>query len=291
MECILNQVDPLFETTHGFNYKLSVLLSVDGFSFLVTHTGSKKILKLAAYRLGNGDIHLAEKNGWPANGVLYFEQLKNTGFASLTYHKVEIAVSSYKISIAPHNFFIASNAKNMMSAVHQVSDKEEIISEPVFNNGPVIAIAIPDYIKEGCEAVFPGYELRCAPAVFVKGIMLKHSHRDERQIFINIHEGYFEITVIQGSQLVYLNAFRFLAPSDVLYYVIFVLEQLGFVPAEEKITLMGEHSVNPIISDQLKMYCASIRFPERPKGIEFGDAFSGIELQRYFTLLNIPICA
>jgi hypothetical protein len=76
----------------------------------------------------------------------------------------------------------------------------------------------------------------------------------------------------------------------VLYYVIFVLEQLGFTPAEEKLTLMGDVTENSVISAQLKMYCESLKFVEKPEELIFGEAFSGITMHNYFILLNIPIC-
>jgi hypothetical protein len=132
--------------------------------------------------------------------------------------------------------------------------------------------------------------MRVAPAVFVKGLFRKHSDLITRQIFLNVFTGYFELCVIQGSRLLYLNAFRYTAPSDVLYFVIFVLEQLGFVPSEENITLMGEISDSETIFNQLKMYCASLRYAKQPVGVEYGEDFAGIHFHNYFTLLNIPLC-
>ena len=90
--------------------------------------------------------------------------------------------------------------------------------------------------------------------------------------------------------MLYLNVFKYSAPSDVLYYVIFVLEQLGFVPSEEKITLMGNITDTSVICTQLKMYCESLQFVEKPDELKFGEAFSGVALHNYFVLLNIPIC-
>jgi hypothetical protein len=138
--------------------------------------------------------------------------------------------------------------------------------------------------------MFPGAFLKNAAAVFVKGILRKHSRIIARQIFINIYPGFFEITVIQGLRLVYLNAFRYSAPSDVLYYVIFVLEQLGFIPSEENVTIMGDISENSTIYTQLQMYCDSVRFTEKPEGLEYGEVYEKIPMHNHFILLNIPGC-
>lgn len=290
MECILNQVDPQFETTQGFNYSLSILLCQDGFSFLVTHAGSNKVLRLAAYKLNYTGIHRDELGGWPLNGNDYFEKLEKIDLTRLTYQRVDIAIATQKITVAPGGFIGPDDAPGLVSVAFPVSQDEEILTEQVFDQGPVTALIMPRYIPEYCERMFPGVFLRSAAAVFVKGVLRKHSRLILRQVFINIHPGFFEITVIQGLRLLYLNAFRYSAPSDVLYYVIFVLEQLGFVPSEEYLTLMGDISEQSVIYMQLQMYCKSLRFIERPDGLEFGEVFEKVTLHNHFILLNIPVC-
>lgn len=290
MECILNQVDPQFETSQGLNYRLSVLLCQDGFSFLVTHADSLKVLKLSSYKLDHAGIHPDESNGWPKSGNDYFEDLKKVDLIQMSWQRVEVAVASQKITIAPHTFMEEGNDVNIISAAYPVTQAEQILTETVFDLGPVTAILVPRGVIEYCAAIFPGAFLRNAAAVFVKGVLRKHSQLIARQVFINIHHGFFEITVIQGLRLLYLNAFRYSSPSDVLYYVIFVLEQLGFVPSEEKVTLMGDITANSTIFLQLKMYCGSLNFVTKPVELEYGEAYKEIAMHLYFTLLNMPIC-
>lgn len=290
MECILNQVDPQFEATQGFNYRLSILLCQDGFSFLVTHAVTLKVLKIASYKLILTGIEHAEMGGWPKNGSDYFDKLKKVELAQQSYQRVDIAVASQKITVAPHQFMVKDNVMNIVSAVYSVNQGEEILTESIFDNGPVTAMLIPQYISELCAMIFPGSSLRSASAVFVKGIFRNYSQLISRQVFIDIHSGFFEIAIIQGSRLIYLNAFKYLAPADVLYYLIFVLEQLGFVPSEEKITLMGDITKESVIYTQMEMYCESLQFVEKPEILEYGETFARMALHNHFILLNLPIC-
>ncbi len=239
----------------------------------------------------NAGVQSDEMSGWPINGNDYFEKLKKVDLAQHTYQRVDIAVASQKITVAPHDFLDNDNVLNIISAAYTVAHDEEILTETILQLGPTTAILIPGYIQEFCGLIFPGSNLRSAAAVFVKSIIhRKYSQIGSRQVFINIYRGFFEITVIQGQRLLYLNAFKYAAPSDVLYYVVFVLEQLGFVPSEEKITLMGDITYSSIIYAQLEMYCESLKFVEKPDMLQYGAAFTGIALHNYFILLNIPIC-
>jgi len=290
LECILNQVDPQFDAAQGVQYRLSILLCQDGFSFLVTDADSQKILKLLSYKSANSDLQHRDLDGWPATGKEYFGEFKNNGFTEIAWQRVDIAIASRKITVAPEVFLKNGEDYGLMSAAHSVSEDEEILTEPVFDLGPVIAIAAPRYLAEYGSKLFPAASLHCAPAIFVKGLLREHSNLISRQVFINVYHGYFEIAVIQGLRLIYLNSFRYLAPSDVLYYVIFVLEQLGFVPSEENVTLMGEISENEIIYNQLKMYCGSLQTAAGPDIMDYGETFNEIALHRHYTLFNIPLC-
>jgi len=290
LECIINQADPQFDATHGLQYRLSIMLCQDGFSFLVTHAVSCKILKLSVYKFAFSDFQHSETGGWPANGDGYFELLKSIDCVQQLYQRIDIGVASYKITIAPRDFIQNDSVLNIMSVAHGVSAGEEILTESVYDLGPAIAIVIPKYIKENCEVLFPGSTFHSEPSLFVKGVIRKHAKLLARQIFINIYRGYFEIVVIQGSRILYLNAFRYSSPSDVLYYVIFALEQLGFAPSEENITLMGDISGNETIYNQLKMYCGSLSYEDNPEGLEYVGVFSEVPMHTYFTILNLALC-
>lgn len=290
MECIFNQVDLQYEPKQGFYYRLSILLYQDGFSFLITHVITQKILSLSSYKLSPVETLPEELGGWPKRGNEYFNQLQSVNCTQQSYKRIDIAVASHKITTAPPDFFARGNATNIMSATHVIGADEAIITDPVFEEGPVTSILVPAYIPEYCATLFPGVIVKSAASVFVKGTMHQHSQATARQVFINIHRGYFEISVIQGSRLLYLNAFRYSAPADVLYYLIFLLEQLGFIPSEENITLMGDIMEGSEITEQLKIYCASIAFAERPESIQQGIAFAGVAMHTYFTLLNLSLC-
>lgn len=290
MECIFNKVDSQFETSQGLNYRLSILLCQDGFSFLATHAVSNKVLRITSYKLHNAGHKSEEAGGWPQSGNDYFAALQKVDLSQMSWQRVDIAVASCRISVAPYTFLEDGNASAIMSAAYTISESEQIFTEPVYDLGPVTAILAPRYISDFCASLFPGSLIHTASAVFVKGILRKYSQLIVRQVFINVYHDFFEISVIQGLRLLYLNAFRYTSPSDVLYYVIFVLEQLGFVPSEEKVTLMGEITADSTIFIQLKMYCASLNFISRPVELDFDSSFIATQMHTHFTLLNIPIC-
>lgn len=290
MKCIFDKVDPQLESVSGLDCSLSVLLSQDGFSFLITHISSGKILRLVSCLFNSDDCRYNEPAGWPVHGNEYEKLFQKTDVFSQKYGRVFLAADSFKFTTAPYDFLINDSLSEIISASHEMRANEVSIVEPVFDLGPAIATLLPEYIGKICSKIFPDSILRSATTVFIKGVLRQNSQFITRQVFINMHNKYFEIAAIQGLRLQYLNAFRYSAPSDVLYYVVFILEQLGLVPSEQDIILMGDIAEDSVIIEQLKMYCASVHFTEIPAGIEFGETFKDHNLYRYFTLLNMHLC-
>lgn len=288
-ENILNLTDPLYEAARTMQYRLSFLVARESFSVMVTHSVSRQVLKLETYKLVHADIPQNELPGWPAHGEEYFGFIQKHDSVAHTWQSVDVAIASHKLTVAPEVFLANGKAADLMSVAHESDGGEEIITETIFDLGPAIALAIPKYISEYFAAIFPSCTFHCAPAIFVKGLIREHSRLISRQVFLNFYKGYFEIAVIQGLRLLYLNTFRYSASSDVLYFVIFALEQLGFVPSEENITLMGDIADSEIVFSQLKMYCGSLCYAGLPSSVEFSEAFSSQEFHRYFTLFNIPV--
>lgn len=287
MERILHQVDPQFEPALGFQYRLSILLKQDGYSFLVCDTHTEKILLLSDYK-NTATAYPSSKQGrWPANFSDYFNTLENIDLFKLSYLRTEIAIASDKITVAPARFLEGENAATVVSASLRKFTDESLIVGTILDNGASVAILLPQNIVAQCVAIFPGSIFKCVPAVFAKGLLAQNAQSDDRKIFIQIWESYFEVAVIQGARLLFLNAFNYAEPSDVLYYFIFILEQLGFVPSEEEITLMGYIDKNDLVYGLLKMYCGKLLLAQIPNGYKVSPGFSNIAWHKYFTLLNL----
>jgi len=290
LECILRQVDPLFEPASGLQYRLSILLRPDGYFFLVCDPGTNKILLLSDYSNEKNALATGNHTGWPSNCSAYFSEFESIDLLKLSCFKTDVALSSNKITVAPAEFLQGEHAELIIYAAQQKFNDEGIIREAIFEEGPTIVALFPQGIIEQCKAIFPDITLQSAMAVYAKGLLTGNVQSVERKVFVQIWRSYFEVVVCQGTRLLYLNAFNYSAPTDVLYYLIFILEQLGFVPSEEEITLMGEVDKGHIIYEQLKMYCGKLIVSQIPKAYKVGPEFSGIAWHKYFTLLNLALC-
>ena len=180
--------------------------------------------------------------------------------------------------------------EELYKAAHELGMNEIILQDTVIENGPCTLLAMPQNLLDLSYQLFPSAHLHSASTVWVKGIIQAHSQVPTRQTFINIYSSFFEISIVQGSRLLFLNAFKYNAPSDVLYYVIFILEQLGLTPSEEEVVIMGYTEEKSLICEQLRLYCSKLTLAKAPINMELDRFPNGFSVHTYFTLLSLPLC-
>ena len=62
-------------------------------------------------------------------------------------------------------------------------------------------------------------------------------------IYVNINKSYLNIIVFKGRELNYSNTFDYKSKEDILYFVLFVIEQNKLVNNKTKIKLIGEEKI------------------------------------------------
>jgi hypothetical protein len=110
------------------------------------------------------------------------------------------------------------------------------------------------------------------------------------RVFLNIRDQQFDMMVMNSRHLRFCNSFPFSAPEDLLYYVIFVMEQLGLNPEETTASLMGQVERNSLVYDALFKYIRDINFVDRNDAFSYSYAFNEIPGHYFSTLLNFPVC-
>jgi len=63
---------------------------------------------------------------------------------------------------------------------------------------------------------------------------------EEKQVFVHLGNGHFEIVFVENQKLLLFNSFDFATKEDFIYYVLFTAEQLKLNPETFKLQLLGD---------------------------------------------------
>ncbi len=122
------------------------------------------------------------------------------------------------------------------------------------------------------------------------GLSLQMKTDMGHQMLLNIHGNSMDVVVTENKKLILMNSFAWQTNEDVLYYTLFICEQLELNPEKTPLTVTGEIDADSPLYNMLYKYIRNIVFPEKPSSLLniFND--SGIPFHKYSTLYSFSLC-
>ena len=288
MKCILNLVDPSFDPGLAEKYSLSIQLRPDGFSFCIFQRDTDRCVALADYRL-----LFRQQPGIPRWEKLcdkFNQTFRSLELIQLPFGKTRVAFSAPKLTLVPAELLRNEAAEKYFRFNHTLEPVEQVVVQTL-DNGKINAVyALPFSVGRLQEVWFTGSTSGSSSAALIQGLLSLNRSGQVRQVYLNSWGNYFDLVILQGAKLLYFNTFRQQAAEDLVYYVIFVLEQMGLVPGEEKITLLGDISIGSEAVNLLAQYIDSLEFAVPDDNARFSPALADAPYSKYFTLFNLPFC-
>ena len=109
-------------------------------------------------------------------------------------------------------------------------------------------------------------------------------------LWLNIRSNKIDIVVSENKKLLLLNSFSFQTNEDILYYTLFVCEQLELNPEKISMTVTGDIEDHSILYQLLNQYIRNISIPEEPTLGSFSFTENDLPFHHYAMLYNLATC-
>ncbi len=119
--------------------------------------------------------------------------------------------------------------------------------------------------------------------------MLQAEEQLKENILLSVHSTHIEVVVKQDQKLLLANQYSIKTQEDILYYVLFILEQYHLNPLTATITIVGNIDTNSNLIISLKKYVKHIRLAHGYKSIDW-SGITGAPQHFNYTLLNRLFC-
>lgn len=150
--------------------------------------------------------------------------------------------------------------------------------------------SLPESLNKTMHQLFEHPNVHHHSTVLLQGINLYMKKFNEKMLLLNIRNGYVDIIVTEGKQLVFINAFQYKTIDDLAYFVMFVCDRLQLNPETISTGLMGQVERESAIFHLLTKYIRNIRFVSRPDFFEYSYVFEEIPAHFYFNLFSLALC-
>jgi hypothetical protein len=215
------------------------------------------------------------------NGLKHFQLSKKN------YRNVMVNYFDKHFTLVPVNFYDAANLRALLEFnVGPVADK--IIVTDDINAGIKLIYAIDEQLKSVLDTVFPGHQLKHSLSVASK-LMLSTDELLKENMLLSIYDDHIEVIVKQDQKLMLANQFSVKTQEDILYYVLFVLEQYQLNPLYVTITVAGNVDSNASLIASLKKYVKQIHLAKGHKTLNW-EAVTGMPQHFHYTLINRLFC-
>ncbi|MEZ4793490.1 MAG: DUF3822 family protein [Gelidibacter sp.] len=258
---------------------LSIQISLNGLSFCILNRNSNTIefLKAQAFDKKVNPFEVLEH----LEKCLKIHPDLNRPFSSvLAIYQNELSnlVPKALFDVEQSADYLKFNSKILKSDF--ISHDEIAVNESI--NVYVPYVNINNYIFD----TFGVFEYKHASTILIDTILQKETKTDGSVVYINVNPQHFELIAIKDKKLLLYNSFEYTTKEDVIYFLLFTMEQLHFNPETAKLKLMGLIETDDELYTIIYKYVRFVAFYKPSYPFEFKPEFKPKHRHQNAIILN-----
>lgn len=200
------------------------------------------------------------------------------------FNQVSVQILNRLFTLVPQSY-AGSNLKELL--LFNLGLKEiATVQNDVINNTISFAYTLDFELLNFIEKTFSGCKINHAGAssidLFLRLASLKNS-----DVFLIVHSSTIELLIKREQELLFYNVFKWGSNEDVLYFLLFSLEQFQLNPATARLLIAANLPTSNELFTLIKKHIKSINFISSKVITKPSEQLAN---HYYFTLLNQHLC-
>jgi len=243
--------EPEFEINNTSKYRLSIQVSLNGFSFSIIDIDKNKLLALqkSPATISSDNFLGSRFTEWSSQQELF----KNN------FAETRLLFNTEKITLVPAEIYIKENQDDIFRLIfgkQSGNSLKEIFIEDI--PGHVI-FTLPIELEEAFKNTFSNYFL-LHPVAVLNSKIQSSDGTDKKILALYFEKNYFFLLFYVDKKLQMINSFIFTHINDVIFYILSVLKQQETSKVEVKLFLAGDINSDDELHKNLEKYFADINF-------------------------------
>ena len=217
------------------NIKLSIHISLNGLSFCVIDLISNEIDFLRTYSLSKNstpkELLKTLKKGFKEN-----DELRNS------FSSVKIIHYNNLSTVVPEPLFDKNNALSYLKFNSKILQNDYAAYDEIFNN-ECVNVYIPYVnINNYIFKMFDSFVYNHYSSIILEKVKLNEKNTITPSLYLNINSNHMELIYFVKNKLIFYNRFDFSTKEDIIYYLLFTIDQLKLNPEEIPLVITGNIS-------------------------------------------------
>jgi hypothetical protein len=277
-------IDETFDLNQTNNYHISIQAGLNGYSFSVLDPLRNKYILLKHFIFPEGmTLQLLEDKMGEIHG--------NDEFLSREYKTSLFSYLTPKYTFIPGPLFQEDNLSAYFKFNQLLEESDEIHYNKLRNIDAYNIFIIPSGLTGAVRRTFKNARFFHQVTPFVEFGLLQHGGKNIKMAaMINLYGKYADMIVVRGEKLLLCNTFPWKNDQDLIYFILYVYEQLKLDGEEIPLIISGEFSKKSATYDLLKGYIKKIGFEKRNEHFSYSYTFNDIDQHWFTNLFNLRLC-
>lgn len=278
-----NIADVSFQEEVPESYDLFIFADSGEFTCAASHRSEKKFVILESWDISDNEI----------NDESFLTDIrKESKLLSLSGFPRVICCSGFRnATLVPNPLFDAGNATDQLNFNNQNSPGGQLLIDRLQQLEACNVYTVPEYIYQQISTWFPHAQFHHTSTSQIEYLLTLNKNSGEELLTANIHKNFIEIIVTRGRQLLLYNHFKYDSGEELVYFILFVCEQLHLNPDHIRVQFAGEIAETDPAFHLASKYIRHISFAERPETYNYSSEFNILPPHIHFNLFTQVICA
>lgn len=279
----LDLLDESLTENRALDCALTVQISSEHLAFAVLDLQDSRYLAAQTYRY---PYHFN-----PDDFSLWLQEIASSGIVSWHYHRVRLFIANLEYTLIPGPLFNPSQKEEYLK--FNLSSQSNVLTVVDRLNAldACTVFAVPRWLNDKLAEIYPGGSLHHTISCFLESVLNHYKFLIRNHTaFINLQPGYFDLVILHEQKVRFCNSFYFKSPDDVLYYIMFILEQMQLSPESIELSIAGEVGRHAQVVERLSAYLPHLDFLPRNESFRYSNIFEGIPGHYLYTLLSAAEC-
>lgn len=238
--------------------------------------------------VGLTDYTLSEELNWNSAYKTLEQLLPQAEFQQAK--KVSLCIADSLYTLVPLALFDEKELETYLNFNHSVDEKEALqFSYSIVESlSTVIVYAIPRTIHYLLKAKLPLFNSFHLGFPLLESTLLQS--KAENNLFLHIQNRRFEIIYAPLHKLHYFNSFQYKNAEDLIYFLLYAMEQLNLDQEVINLIVLGEIEKESQVYELLYRYIKNVNLAKRTENIRFSKVLSEIPSQYYYSIFNQHLC-
>ena len=216
---------------------MSIHISLNGLSFSIVDLISDEI---SFYKK-----HVFTKKTTPKNLLKELKKhFKETPELNDAFSSVKIIHYNNLSTVVPEVVFDKNNALSYLKFNSQILQNDYVAYDQIFNN-ECVNVYIPYVnINNFIFKKFDSFIYNHYSSIILEEVKSNEKNSINPSLYLNICLNHLEIIYFEDNKLIFYNTFDYSTKEDVIYYLLFTIDQLKLNPEKTPLIISGSISVD-----------------------------------------------